>query len=171
MKRATMAAVVALLTLLPAMASAGNTKIGVVDLQQVIANSKQGKEATAKLKKEYEKKKAEVDKKRAEVQRLREELEKKSALLSEKAKKAKQDEYREALRELQHLIDDSKSDLRLKENELRQQLLKQAVSVVQKLAKEKGYGLVIDMSGGVVYADPSLNISKEALKRFDKGGK
>ncbi len=171
MKRVLIAAVVAGLFMLPTMASAGTTKIGVVDLQQVIANSKQGKEATAKLKKEYEQKKAKVDKKKAEVERLREELQKKSALLSEKAKQAKQDEYREALRELQHLIDDSKSDLRLKENELRQQLLKQAVEVVQKLAKEKGYGLVIDMSGGVVYAAPSLNLSKEALKRFDKGAK
>lgn len=169
--RRVLIAFVAVLLMLPAVTYAGSTKVAVVDLQKVIANSKQGKEASAKLKKEYEKKKAEVDKKRAEVQRLREELEKKSALLSEKAKKAKQDEYREALRELQHLIDDSKSDLRLKENELRQQLLKRAVDVVQKMAKEKGYGLVIDMSGGVVYADPSINISKEALKRFDKGSK
>jgi outer membrane protein len=166
-----MTAVMAGLLMLPIVASAGSTKIGVVDLQQVIASSRQGKEAKAKLKKEYDKKKAEVDKKKAEVQRLRQELEKKSALLSEKAKKAKEDEYREALRDLQHLIDDSKSDLRLKENELRQQLLKKALQVVQKLAKEKGYNLVIDMSGGIVYADPTLNINNVVLKHFDKGAK
>jgi outer membrane protein len=167
MRRILVAVILGLLVL-PTLAIAGGTKVGVVDLQQIIAKSQQGKEAMAKLKKEYEKKKAEVDKKRAEVQRMREELTKKSALLSEKAKKAKEDEYREALRQLQHLIDDSKSDLRLKENEMKQELLKQAIDVVQKMAKEKGYGLIIDMSGGVVYADKSLNISKDVLKRFDK---
>ena len=134
MKRMVIAVMVGLL-MLPVAANAGGLKIGVVDLQSVISSSKQGKEAGAKLKKEYEKKKAEVDKKKAEVQRLRDELQKKSALLSEKAKKAKEDEYRDALRELQHLIDDSKSDLRVKEGELRQQLLKQAITVVQKVAK------------------------------------
>ena len=171
MRRVVVMIVAGLVLALPALAKAGSTKVAVVDLQQVIAKSKQGKEAMAKLKKMYEQKKAEVDKKKAEIQRMREELAKKSSLLSEKAKKAKEDEYREALRDLQHLIDDSKSDLRLKENEMKQQLLKQAINVVQKMAKEKGYGLVIDMSGGVVYADKSINISESVLKRFDKGVK
>ncbi len=151
---------------LPALARA-ELKIGVVDLQRALNQSARGKKAKAELRAEFEKKTKEIQAKKAEVEALRKELQKKASLLSPKAKKAKEDEYREKLRELKFAIEDAKTELATKENELSSQILKDLVKLVRKKAKEEGYSLVLEANGGVIYVAPSLDITNRVIKEFD----
>lgn len=142
-------------------------KIGVVDLQKALNQSERGKKAKAELRAEFEKKTKEIAAKKAEVEALREELQKKASLLSPKAKKAKEDEYREKLRELKFAIEDAKAELANKENEMSSQILKDLVKLVREKAKKEGYSLVLESNGGVVYVAPSLDITAKVIKEFD----
>jgi len=154
------------LVALPVMAQA-QLKIGVVDLQKALNQSKKGKKAKAELRAEFEKKSKEIAAKKAEVEALRKELQKKASLLSPKAKKAKEDEYREKLRELKFAIEDAKSELATKENEMSSQILKSLVKLVQEKAKREGYSLVLEANGGVIYVAPSLDITSSVIRAFD----
>ena len=151
---------------LPSMVRA-ELKIGVVDLQKALNQSARGKRAKAELRAEFEKKTKEIAAKKAEVEALRKELQKKASLLSPKAKKAKEDEYREKLRELKFAIEDAKAELANKENEMSSQILKDLVKLVRKKAQREGYSLVLEANGGVIYVAPSLDMTQALIKEFD----
>lgn len=163
----TILAVLAALVILTRPLNAGELKVGVVDLQRALNQSDRGKRAKEELKREFQKKTQEIEAKRAEAEGLREELEKKGSLLSPATKKKKEEEYRSKLRELKHLIDDSKAELATKENELSSQILKDLVRMLQEKAKREGYSLILEMNGGIIYCDPALNLTKDIIKRYD----
>jgi outer membrane protein len=60
-------------------------KMGYVDVQIVIKDSKAGKKAFEELKKEQEKKNKDLEKKKADIEKMREDIEKKRSVLSEEA--------------------------------------------------------------------------------------
>ncbi len=142
-------------------------KIGVVDLQRALNQSERGKKAKEELRAEFEKKSREIETKKAEIEALRRELQKKAGLLSAKAKKAKEEEYRTKLRELKYVISDAKAELATKENEMSAQILKDLVKMVREKGKREGFSLILEVNGGVIYADPSLNITNSVIKAFD----
>jgi len=152
---------------IPSLLFAKEIKIGVVDLNRALNQSERGKKAKEELKKEFQKKTKEIEAKKAEVDALREELEKKGSLLSPTAKKKKEEEYRAKLRELKHLIDDSKAELATKESELSSQILKELIKLIRDKAKKEGYSLILEKNGGVIYCDPSWDLTRELIRTYD----
>ncbi len=146
-------------------------KIGVVDLQRAIVQSEKGKKAKSELDKEFQQKKREIDKKKAQLEELRNQLEKEAAILSEKAKKEKEKEYREKLKELQRMIQQAKLELVKREQELTNQIIKDLVSQIRDYGKKNGYTLILEKRGGVIYNDPSIDLTSEMIKIYDSKGK
>ncbi|NPA15738.1 MAG: OmpH family outer membrane protein [Deferribacteres bacterium] len=149
---------------------AKDLKIGVVDLQMAIVKSEKGRKAKAELDKEYQQKKREIDKKKAELEKLRKQLEKETAILSEKAKKEKEREYRDKIRELQAMIQEAKMELVRKEQELTNQIIKELVEQIRAYGKKNGYTLIIEKRGGVIYNDPSVDLTDKMIKIYDSKG-
>ena len=73
------------------------SKYGVVDMQRVILNVKEGKEARARLEKEIKEKESELRTQKQELDKLNKEWEQQSALLSEKARIEKQKNFKKDL--------------------------------------------------------------------------
>jgi len=144
-----------------------NLKIGVVDLQKALNTSAKGKKAKEELKAEFKKKSKEIEAKKAKVEALRKELQKKASLMSPKAQKAKEEEYRSKLRELKHAIDDAKAELATKENELSSQILKELVKLVRAKGKKEGFSLILEANGGVIYSDGALDLTNSVIKEYD----
>ncbi len=159
--------VLVLAFLLVPLAARAELKVGVVDLQRALNQSERGKKAKAELRAEFEKKTKEIAAKKAELEALRRELQKKASLLSPKAKKAKEEEYRSKLRELKFAIEDAKTELATKENEMSSQILKDLVKTVREKAKREGYSLVLEVNGGVIYSAPSLDITNSVIRVFN----
>ena len=157
-----------ILLLVPFVVCAGNIKIGVVDFQKVLTLSKKGKDAKAKLDKEYEAKKKEIDAKKAEVDALRSQLEKQGSLLSEKARLEKEKEYRRKLRELQAMIQEAKIELARKEQELTNKILRELIREVQEFGRKNGYTLIIEKRGGIIYSDPSVDLTNQIIRLYDQ---
>ncbi len=142
-------------------------KIAVVDLQKAIVKSEKGRKAKAELDKEFQEKKREIDKKKKELENLRKQLEKETAILSEKAKKEKEKEYRKKIRELQEMIQEAKMDLMKREQELTNQIIKELVEQIRAYAKKNNYTLIIEKRGGVIYNDPSIDLTDKMIKLYD----
>lgn len=151
----------------PPLASA-QIKIGFVDLQQVISQSKRGQAARAEVAAEASRKQKEVDAREEEIKKLEAELQKQSAILSDQARKEKEELIRQKLRDLRRTAEDFNRDLAKRESELVNELLKEISAVVQEYGKEKGYVLILErQQAGVLYSGQGVDLTLEIVQRFD----
>lgn len=143
-------------------------KIGFVDLQQVISQSKRGQAARAEVAAEASRKQKEVDAREEEIKKLEAELQKHSAILSDQARKEKEELIRQKLRDLRRTAEDFNRDLAKREGELVNELLKEISAVVQEYGKEKGYMLILErQQAGVLYSGQGVDLTQEIIQRFD----
>lgn len=143
-------------------------KVGFVDVQAVITQSKEGLAARGKVAAEAAEKQKEISAKEAEIKQMDAELQKQSPILSDAAKKDREEEIRRKLRDLKRLTEDFNRDLAKRESELVNDLLRDVTAVVRDYGKEKGFTLIVEKGqGGVIYGSESADLTKEILERLN----
>jgi len=168
-KKALFAVTAILLGLLLAGAAKAQVKIGFVDMQQVVAKSKPGQAALARLKAEASKKQEEVKAREQEIAKAEEELQKQHAVLSDAARREKEDAIQRRKRDLRRIAEDYSRDLAARENELLLDLQRDILAAVRDYGKEKGYTLIIERNqGGVMYSADALDLTQDIIERMDK---
>lgn len=149
-------------------ASAADTKIGVVDNQRVLAESKAGKKATEEFKKEQEKKQKDIEKRGQDLNKQREDLMKKQAVLSDEAKQKRGMEFQESVAQHQEYIQKARLELAKKENDLLAPIAEKMKKVIEKVAKEKGMGIVLQANPAVAWTADENDITADVISAFDK---
>ncbi|MFH1529151.1 MAG: OmpH family outer membrane protein [Pseudomonadota bacterium] len=143
-------------------------KIGIVDLQQAISTVKDGQMAKKKLKAFKKKKEKILEGKADKIKAMEAELEKQLPLMTEKAKQEKLKEYQKEMMEAQNLYVEIQSELAKKQQELFEPILQRLGGLIEELALEFGYSLIMDKSGGaVLYYSPQTDLTPELIKRFN----
>ncbi|MGM0555035.1 MAG: OmpH family outer membrane protein [Myxococcota bacterium] len=149
-------------------AEAQDAKIGYVDLQRALNEVDEGKKAKKRLEKEFEQKQSKLDKKQKQVKELKEQLDS-SMMLSEEAKQKKAVELQKQLAELQQLYMKMQRDLAKKEAEATQKIFKKMGAIVEDIAQEKDYDLILEKTeSSVLYANDGMDLTDELIKRYDK---
>jgi outer membrane protein len=160
-------------------------KVGVVDLQAVLDNSTRGKaakdrlkELSVKLQEEIKTKREVKDKREDELQRMRTEIRSQGLVLSEQARSAKEEDFRNKARELKRFIDDTNRFIEdatqeFREREIRetQRLLGEIRKVVQEIGKQENYTLVLEGNEGaalVLYFGKPLDLTQKVTQRYDQ---
>ncbi len=157
-----------LLCLIPSLVFAAEIKVGYVDLNKVFNDSQPGIEAKKEFKEKLEKIRKILDEKQDKLKKLKEDLEKKGAMLNEKAREEKENEYKEKLKEYQKQASEFEDELRQKNIEVTNQMLSELRELISKMAKEEGYAVIIEKNeGGVIYLSPSIDITDEVIKRYN----
>jgi outer membrane protein len=147
---------------------AAEVKIGIVDLQQAISTVKAGKMAKKKLQAFKKKKEQVLEAKADKIKAMEAELEKQLPLMTEKAKQEKLKEYQKEMLEAQNLYVEIQSDLAKKQQELFEPILQRLGGLIEELALEYSYSLIMDKSGGaVLYYSPQSDLTPELIKRFN----
>lgn len=147
--------------------AADSVKIGCIDLQRVVYESEAGKKAKADIDALVTSKKSVLDGKRKPIEKLRSELEKQGSVLSPEAKKSKQEELEKLEREYLRTAQDSDAEVRKKDTELRDMILKEILELVGKIGKEEGYTLIIER-GSVLYLDKGIDITDMIIKKYNE---
>jgi len=143
-------------------------KVAFVDIQAVIAQSKEGLAARNKVAAEAAEKQKEISAKEAEIKQMDAELQKQSPVLSDAAKKEREEEIRRRLRDLKRLTEDFNRDLAKREAELVNDLLRDVTAVIRDYGKEKGYSLILEKGqGGVIYGSDPADLTKDILERYN----
>lgn len=156
------------LLLVGSMARAADTKIAFVDMQKAVQSTAAGKKAKSDLEGELEKRKKDLQKKDADLKKMREDLEKKKSVLSEEALAKKQQEFQEEFGQFQQTVQKSQLELQKREQDLTGPILKKMKTVIEKVAKDKGYTLVLENSAMVLYASKDADITDDVVKAFEK---
>jgi outer membrane protein len=143
-------------------------KLGFVDIQAVISQSKEGQAARNKVAAEAAEKQKEIGAKEAEIKQMDAELQRQSPVLSDAAKKDREEDIRRKLRDLKRLTEDFNRDLAKREGELLNDLLRDVTIVIRDYGKEKGLTLIVEKGqGGVIYGSDPADLTKEILERFN----
>lgn len=143
-------------------------KIGVVDLMKALNESDAGKKAKAELESVIKSKQAVINEKGKAIEKLKAELDKQSSVLSPDAKKSKQDDLDRLMRDYQRMVSDSQSDVKKRESELTDGILKGLRAVIQKIGQKEGYTIIIENAEGIVlYSKKNLDLTDEVIKQYD----
>jgi outer membrane protein len=111
----------------------------------------------------------EMDGKRGELEKLRDEMEKKGALLTPEARREKQEQFERKRRDAARLADDFQKELEKKESGLLQKVLQDISGVIERVAKEKNYYLVVEKRGaGILYGATDADLTDEIIRQFDR---
>jgi len=147
----------------------GLQRIAYIDVQRVLARSAAGVAAREQLERDKAAMQKEMDGKRTELEKLRDEMEKKGALLTPDARRDKQEQFERKRRDAARLADDFQKELEKKESGLLQKVLQDVSGVIERVAKEKNYYLVVEKRGaGVLYGSTEADLTDETIRQFDR---
>jgi outer membrane protein len=142
-------------------------KIAVVDLADVVFNSTEGKKAQAAMKNKDQELRKDLERRRDEFGKQVEEYQKQAPVMKEEARKKKEEEFGKRQAELQQKVGSSQQELsKLEEKEFKP-LYDRFTKIVNELAKENKYTVVLDKRV-VIGFDPSVDITDKVKAAFGK---
>jgi Skp family chaperone for outer membrane proteins len=143
-------------------------KIGVVDIQQAILDTAEGKQAFQDLQKKYQPREAEITQRQQDVQQLQQQLQKQLTTLSADEQRRMQHDLQEKQTVLQRLEQDAQSSFQYDRDSLMRELGQKIVTVINQYASTHDFSLVIDGSQvPVYYAAKGVDITPEIVKMYN----
>jgi len=159
----------ALLVFIP-VALAQLSNVVVVDFEGAVVGSAEGKRSSDKFNATVQAKQNELGKKQQELDDQQKKLQNGARTLSDQAKSDLQRDIDRRTTELQRLNEDAQKELSLTRDELLRPIADRASAILNAMAKESNYTLVIDISNpetNVIWKNPKNDITEELIKRID----
>lgn len=150
-------------------AFSAEVKIGYIDMQKAITETKSGKAAFNKLKKFQEAKQKELDKKKTQIEKEEEELKKKFAIYSDEKKRQASQDFQKKAMEAEQYFRDSQVELSKKEKELLEPVLKGLREAIEKYAEKNGYAMIFEKNGSsLLFATQDTDLTSKIVKAYGK---
>ncbi len=155
-----------------ARAQDATTKIGTVDMQKALQSVEAGKKAKSQLEKEFNAKKKELQAEEASIKKMGEEFKKQSLVMNDEARAKKQGELQERIMKFQETTGRSQQEIQVKERELTEPIIVKLRGVIGEIAKQKGYGVVLEKNENtVLFSQEKDDLTTEVVTAFNKGNK
>ncbi len=143
-------------------------RVAVVDLQSVLEKTKHGKRSRKKLEKAVADKQRALDKERA---RLEAEIARLSNLPPKERAQA-QASLQQATAQWQQDAMNFEAEMAKMESDMLEAIYDNVATIVKKLSKEQGLDIVfVKDQMTIVYVAPSLDLTDEVIRRYDKAHK
>jgi len=144
-------------------------RVGVLDLQRCLKESKEGQKVFQILKKKKEDLQRRLDTRQRELLELRKELEKQSMMLSMDAQEGKKRTIDRKTRELEYLYKDLNEEMVRSQGKEQQRIFKELEKIIEKIGSEENYTLIMGKRvGGVLYFSKSIDITDQVIKAYDQ---
>jgi outer membrane protein len=153
------------LTSLSGMATA-QTKIAIVNMQKAVLESDEIKKASAALEAKFRPRQQELEKLQADLERIQQTLQNGQGKLTQQGEADLQSEGQRKQTALTRKTEDLQKDVDAERNEILGKSSKQMQEVVTKLATDKGYDMVVDVSN-TVFFKPALEITTDAIAAYN----
>jgi Skp family chaperone for outer membrane proteins len=146
------------------------SNVAVVDFEGAVVQSAEGKKASDKFNTAAQAKQTEIEKRQKELEDQQKKLVNGARTLSDSAKAELQRDIDRRTTELKRVNEDAEKELQALRDELLRPIAERATRLLQAMAVEQGYTLVIDVSNpdnNVLWANPKNIITAELIKRID----
>ena len=151
-------------------AFAADSRIGFLNIQKAVSNTKDWKSKFNKFKADFSKEKKRIKIKEKKIKVMLENLNKQSYVLNPDLKKKKEDAFRKEKIEFERYVQDQNAEFGKKEKEMTQKILIKMVDVVKKIGKEKKYTMIVEEKFAL-YHEKSIDITGMATRAYDKANK
>lgn len=161
-------------------AGASAAKIGVMNIQQAIFATAEGKNALADLQKKYQPRQQDLQRQQEEIQNLQDQLQRQQTTLSDAERMRLGRELAEKQKLFERAREDTQSDVQEDRQDVIARVGQKMVQIISDYAKQNGYSLVLDAQipiygsnqGSeaqipIYFASDDVNISEEIVKRYD----
>src|SRR5262245_22373331 len=146
------------------------SNVVVVDFERAVVESKEGKKASDKFNATLQAKQSEVEKKQKDLEDQQRKLQNGVRTLNDAAKNELQRDIDRRTTELTRINEDGQKELQRLRDELLRPIAERATALLNAMAAEQAYTLVVDVSNpetNVIYASEKSNITAELIKRID----
>ena len=157
--------------IVPVVQAAEPVKIGYVDAQKVLDNTKAGKKSKESVEEFLKSRQKIIDLDESEIKQLQDDLARQAAVLSPDARREKEESLQRKGMDYQRRAGEMNKEVQVKKREVLDKFNKDLESIVKKVAERAGYSFVIDRNaeGGVLlYAKESFDLTEEVVKEFEK---
>jgi Skp family chaperone for outer membrane proteins len=147
-------------------------KVGFVNLQAIAQLSADGKAAASKVNALAQKKQTEAADKAKALQTNQQKLETSGSVMSEAARGQLQKDIERQTVEGQRFEQDAQAELNELQQQLQQEFQARLMPVLESISKEKGLQVLFSAGdSGVIWAEPGIDLTLEAVKRLDAAQK
>jgi outer membrane protein len=140
-------------------------KVAIINAQKAVADTAEIKKAQATLENKYRSRTQAVTTLQSQLQTIQQQLGQ-SNISPDREAQLRADGTQKQ-KELQRLSEDLQSDVNNERQDILGRAGRQMSDVVKKIAEERGFDVVIDVSN-TIYFKPALEITTEATTAYDK---
>jgi len=156
------------LGVLASLSYAQQVKIGVVNSQDVLERSSEGKKVLARLQDLDKQNQARIAKLDNEITTLQTQLNTQRLTLTQEALQAKAADLEKKQTQRKRDAEDAYSNMQETSNRLLARIQDELIPIVTQLGKEKGLDIIFDLiKSGAVYFNPAIEITEDVIKRYD----
>lgn len=146
------------------------TKIGIVNIQEAIISTNEGKKELEVLQQKFSPKQAELKNMNDEVENLKKTFQAQSDKLNDEERNTRAKEIEAKQKNLQRSYEDAQNDFQQAEQEMINRIGGKMLATLEKYAKANGYAVVLDVSNPqtpVLWANQGTVITKELVDAYN----
>ena len=167
MWRICLSAIIACL-LMAQVAVAAEIKIGIVDMRVIATESEPAKKAKATLQSKFGAERDKLEKESQALQKQAEALKSSSGSKSRDDLEKKRVDFIRKKQDLDQKAREFGAKVEKEEAKLRNDLLEVVFTAAKDFSVKKGLSYFVDAGSGILYADPSMDVTKEFMEEVNR---
>ncbi len=150
---------------------AEEVKIGIVDVEQALLSTDEGKAAREEISRKQREARAQVEPMMQQRNAIAEELKGKKYVLSDDALFQKQVQLAEVENKIKSKIEELDGQLKIEQGKMLAPLETKMRSIIESIGKEQGFALILQRNNPyVMYSREALDITDQVVARFNRKG-
>ena len=145
-------------------------RVGFVDIQKAVINTKEWKREFEVFKKNFAKEKKKIKARENRIKKMLEDLNKQSFVLDPELKKKKEDKFRKEKVAFERYVQDQNAEFSKSEKEITQKILIKMMKIIKKIGKDKKYTMILEQKV-VLYHDQGNDLTALATKTYNRKNK
>ena len=154
--------------LVSAAAAAAADKVGYINLQRLVSESKIGQEAREDIQKMRKAKEEDLKKRLESLNQMKDELNRNWDELDPRDRRDRRAALKRAYEDYQKIVNDAKEDILREDREVVAIILQKADGVLKTVAKKNGYTIILKDPNAIGYLDPEVDITDDVIKALNK---
>jgi outer membrane protein len=149
----------------------GQVRIGVVDIDQAISSTEEGKAAREEFARKQREAEAKIQPMVERYRELEDDLKAKKFVLSDEALFQKQLDLAEMRNQIQNKMKELEGQLQVDQKRLEGPLTKKLVEIIEEAGKDRGFTLILRRGApGVLYSREALDITDVIIEKYNQKG-
>jgi outer membrane protein len=143
------------------------TKLAFVNSQRILAQAPGAAEAEQTFERDMGRFRQEVDQLRQQIERAGGEFEQQQATMRPADRTARQEQLQQQFQSYQQRVAELERTAQRRQAELVEPIMKRISDTIEEIRTSGGYAMIFDSSaGGLITADPSLDLTDQVLQRL-----